>query len=384
MGLLPLIVALGLLPAGGSTAATPSGCRPLPAGGPAGLPAPVDLAGACGRVRVLPSGRILRLPPPATARPPALVVPENGTVADSRRGHLVFLRAGQVVWRSRGRYRLYRTAHYLATAALGRDAVAFAFEQGPLYVAHFGEPERVVAEHEFPLGWTRTGLLLTSRPGAGSPRLLVRDEAGGLRATIADRLRTFAFDRASGTILYLTRDGVLRQSDGLHRRTLARGLSRWALVSPLPDGLIGIVDGKLTADRITILRPDGSLFARAAFPGAAAGRLYVGGDSGLRPAPGGGAVAFTVRKGNLRGADSVYVLRAGERRPVLVYRRQLRFAICERSVTLAWHGGWLLYAPSEGPVVAIDAVRRSRPIDLSALAALLAGGGGTTVTAAWT
>jgi hypothetical protein len=391
MGLLPLIAALGLLPAGGHVSVTPSECRPLPARAPAGLPAPVDLVGRCGRIRVLPSGRVLRLPPARAARPPAAFFPENGTAVDSRGGHLVFLRAGKVVWRSRGRYRLYRTPHYLATAALGRDPVAFAFEQGPLYVARFGETEHVVSTNEFPLGWTRTGLLVTSRLGSGASRLLVRDGAGRLWGTIADRLWTFVFDRSSGTILYLGRDGVLRRSDGIHRQTLARGLSRWALVSPLAHGLIGIVQGKVTADHITILRADGSLFARAAFPGAAAGHLYVGGDSGLRPAPDGGAVAFTVRKGSggrsSRGTDSVYVLRAGDTRPALLYRRRLEFAICERSVTLAWHGGWLLYAPSEGPVDAIDTSRRHRPVDLSALAARLAGNktsdGGEAVTAAW-
>jgi hypothetical protein len=51
----------------------------------------------------------------------------------------------------------------------------------------------------------------------------------------------------------------------------------------------------------------------------------------------------------------------------MLYRGRLRFAICERWVSLSWHGNWLLYATTEGQTIALDSNSPGRRADLSGL-----------------
>jgi hypothetical protein len=67
------------------------------------------------------------------------------------------------------------------------------------------------------------------------------------------------------------------------------------------------------------------------------------------------------------------LLREGDRVPRVLHRERLRFAVCERWVTLAWRDHWLLYSSTEGRTLALD-TRRSRVVDLSRLVARLPGG----------
>jgi hypothetical protein len=92
-------------------------------------------------------------------------------------------------------------------------------------------------------------------------------------------------------------------------------------------------------------------------------------------------VAFTVTEGNTSyrslGRESVYVLRAGDRRASRTYAYQLRFALCERGTGLSWHRDWLLYAATEGRTVAIDTTGLARRIDLTAVVAHVGGRAGS-------
>lgn len=122
--------------------------------------------------------------------------------------------------------------------------------------------------------------------------------------------------------------------------------------------------------QIAILRRDGVPVASARFTGHDP-FLSVAGQSGLVANDSGTAVAFAVTRRNSAyarvGRESLYVLRAGERRPTLVYTGRLSSAVCERWAELDWHGSWLLYATTDGKTVAIDTGAPTRALDLTRL-----------------
>jgi hypothetical protein len=137
---------------------------------------------------------------------------------------------------------------------------------------------------------------------------------------------------------------------------------------PLAGGLIGLT----APHRVAILRADGSLFASASFPRGR--RWNAAGNSGLVADASGRAVALTLTEGDTgyasRGAEWLLLLREGDRRPRVLHREQLRFAVCERWTTLAWHRGWLLYSSTEGRTLAVD-TSRGRVVELTPLVARL-------------
>lgn len=337
-----------------SSTPAPSCERAVPTG-PAGLPAPLVVTTACAAFTIFADGRVEAGPPLPSV--PGWVPTGAFTTGDGvywssdppYHGHLLVMRDAQVLWRSAGRYRIDEVA-----AVVGTRSVAFA-DRRNLYVAPTDGAERRVGAREQPAGWTSAGELLTVR--ARSIALRARD--GALLRRVAGAIGAWRFDESTRTLLYVSAGGRLVRTDGRSSRRLAElrplGFSfgnTW--IQTLSGGLVAVLDGH----RVAVVRGDGSLFAHVAF----GRRSTVAATSGL--VAGAGGVAFTVTRGR-RGPEDVYVLRAGDSRATRLLHERLRFAGCGRWADLAWHGHWLLYAATEGPVVVVDAAAPSASLDLS-------------------
>jgi hypothetical protein len=366
----------------------PAPRRPASAGGlrgPSGLPAPVAFETARTVHTLLPSGRI-RIFPAHRSRcggvTLSLVGGEGACLVPRASGRFAIVRDGREVWRSSGRYRL--TGVF---AKLGPRVVAFSYESyerrsatQTLLLARPGRHERVIAVGERPLGWTGDRRLLTWRVRRGGADVYVRSSDGTMLRRLAAGLADVRFDPRTTTLFMLSRSGLLSRHDGRNRQRIASlqslAFSQRATIELLEGGLIGV----LARSRLAVLRRDGSLAASATLhPGGR--NLSLADSSGLVANRTGTAVAFTVSEGNTGyrsiGRETVYVLRAGDRRSAPVFSHRLRFGLCERWTSLAWHGDWLLYATTEGNTLAIDTKRPHVRIDLTRLAARIGGRAGT-------
>jgi hypothetical protein len=270
--------------------------RKPPQSGPPGLPATLSLATRCGDFYLHPDGSVHpngrgipsdRMPRPSIAF-------GDGVSWHLVRGRLTAHRGAVRVWRSSRRYpRLFD----LQGAAVGANAVAFIY-RSRLFVAAGGPSaaERPVARNERPLGWSRDGLLFTSRGFGEGGDVRLRGADGTFVAVVQRRPRHFRFDAATHTVLTITRGARVARFDGRSTTSLVRlrdlRMPVWTWPEPLAGGLVG-----LTAQRrVAILRSDGSLFASATFP---RGRRWNGaGNSGLVADPEGHAVALTLTEGN--------------------------------------------------------------------------------------
>jgi hypothetical protein len=363
--------ALVLVPSSAATAESAPPCAKRSDSAPRGLPAAVVLTTRCAAYIVHPNGRVAARSPERerqTGITWMAVAGKNAHVVQ-RGARMAVLRDGREVWRSTGPVRA--TSVF---AVLGTDAVAFSYERygqrthrQSLFVASLRGAEREIASDEWPLGWTKRGELLTSSYRDGFSGVYLRAVDGTFVRRLASRLREIRFDPVTRTVLALHRSGVLLRVNDRRRTRLADlralGFRRERFIERLDAGLIGVVG----ANRVAVLRPGGSLFASAVFPRRK--RLLVAGNSGLVANAEGTAVAFAVTEGNngygVVGRESLYVLRSGDRRAERVFGRRLRFAICERWASLAWHEDWLLYATTEGRTVALDTRAPARQIDLT-------------------
>jgi hypothetical protein len=367
------ILAAALVAAGPAPAkdALPRCAWTAPQHGPRDLPATLSLETRCADFHLQPNGS---LRPQGHGilydeAPRGSIGFADGSWWASVEGRLTAHRGPLRLWRSTRRYpRLFD----VQAAAVGPRSIAFAY-RSQLFVASRGSGlvERLVARGERPLGWSHDGLLFTSR-GLGDVRL--RTANGILVAVAEPRARAVRFDAATGSVLMIGRYARLMRFDGrvatslVSLRSLGMPVTSW--VEPLAGGLIGITAPR----RVAIVRSDGSLFASARFP--AGRRWHAVGNSGLVADPKGRAVALTMTEGNTgyasQGAEWLLVLREGDRVARAVHRERLRFAVCERWTTLAWHKSWLLYASTEGRTLAVDTSRR-RVVDLTRLVARLPG-----------
>jgi hypothetical protein len=272
---------------------------------------------------------------------------------------------------------------YDVVLSAGPHAIALGYH-GRLYLARGRGPERLVGRG-IPLGWTRRGTVLTLRFRGRRTDVDVHDVAGRRLRVLARGVGSYVLDPATGTLLYTDRHGTLIRSDGRFRtplrpmRTLGLGQNAWA--EPLDRGLVAVRDGH----GLAVLRWDGTVVGRARFGGR---RTAVA--AGGPPVAGRGGVAFTVTRGysgyRTVGVEQVELLRPDGSVERLL-RRRLRFALCERGADLSWHGSWLLYRATEGPVVAVDTAT-GRTVDLSRFAARLpgyvvGGEGGADLRARW-
>ena len=369
------ILAAALVAAGPAPAkdALPRCAWTAPQHGPRGLPATLSLETRCADFHLQPNGS---LRPQGHGivyggeAPRGTVEFADGSWWQLRGGRLEANRGVERLWRS---HRRYRRVFEIEAAAAERDAVAFKYRKR-LFVA-VGRRERPVAQGEWPLGWTREELLFTARTRSDAhEQLRLRAREGTFLAVVAQAPRATRFDRVTRTLLVVTRSGELVRLDGRRRTALADlialGMPATSWVEPLAGGLIGLT----AAHRVVVLRADGSLFGSARFP---RGRRWgAAGSSGLVADQEGRAVALTMTEGNTgyasQGAEWLLVLREGDRVARAVHRERVRFAVCERWTTLAWHDRWLLYASTEGRTLAVDTSRR-RVVDLTRLVARLPG-----------
>jgi hypothetical protein len=254
----------------------------------------------------------------------------------------------------------------------------FAFQYAHrLYVGPFRGQVRAVARDEMPLGWHGDRLYTNSYPRRA---LLLRGPTGRLLKMLSPL--PFHSDPvvADGSV-YLVLGGELMRATGTQVRRLASlttlGISRDSWLQPIGE-LLSFQDNR----RLLILRADGSVFASTPLPR----RDGTIGSLSASPVadPHRTAVAFTAAYGETsdpnaaargRGEETVYLLRAGARRAVALHTEDVSFRVCERGASVQWHEGWLLYANSEGNLVLVDATHRPRAIDLTAVAAHLAGSG---------
>lgn len=263
-------------------------------------------------------------------------------------------RRHRLLWRSQGRFASVR-GEGVGAVTLSRARVAFSFFTGrtpTLYLARLGGAEAPVARGETPLGWTRTGSLVTlgSRGGV----ILVRSASGRLQRTLTRGVYNFVFDRARGALVYVAHR-TLERFDGGRVRALARlpelRLGGRPSLTPLAGVLV--VSGR---QRLVVLRADGSLLSSTVLPRR---RARADWTPGALAADAKGDVAFTATRGNTAygssGFESVYLLPAGAQAARAIYHEHVDFAVCERGAALAWHGDWLLYSASEGYAAAIDA-----------------------------
>jgi hypothetical protein len=371
LGVLVLFATI-LLAADADGAGLSARCRRPVADAPAGLPAVAVLTTDCGRYRIAPNGRVRFIGPRRLPVPAGSSWFMDLTWYRIDHGRLLVGRRHEFLWRSHGRFAPAR-GEGVGAVALARTRVAFSFFAGKtptLYLARLAGAEAPVARGETPLGWTQSGSLLTLSARGGVIR--VRAASGRLERTLAHGIYNFAFDHATGTIVYVAR-GTLVRFDGRRVRTLARltalNLGGRPSLTPFPG--VVVAGGRR---RLVALRPDGSLLSSTLLP-----RPHAQADRapGALAADRHGNVAFTATDGNSaygsRGTESIYLLAAGARAARPIYRERVDFAVCERQAELAWHDNWLLYSAGEGYAAAIDTRQPGRSVELSPLIRRLPG-----------
>lgn len=269
----------------------------------------------------------------------------------ARRGRLLLYRGDRVVWRSR--QRRYGVPAWVVES---ERSLAFAFmARSRLYVAELDGPERAVGRlGEYPLGWTRAGLLVTAQESV----LRARTRSGRLVRVLEQDAGRREFDSRSRTLVYVSRRGALVRTDGRRSQTLvASGLPRWTDVRPLEQGRVAYINR-----RLVVLRPDGSVLASDV-------RHF-----NLPALTSNGAIAMIATgplDGHSRSTESVRLLRPGRHTSTLLHNAKVGALGCGHWPTLAWRGSELLYSTSKGHVVVMTP--SSEKLDLTAVVKRLPG-----------
>jgi hypothetical protein len=372
----PLVTLVLLAVAAGSEPgrAVDGGCAPALPREPAGLPAPVLVTTGCGRFRLEPNGGVVYEGPGTSPVPPeALSYWMDFTWFGVANDHLLVGRGLSRLWRSHDTYPGTYPGD-VGAVALGRTGLALSYvksRRSSLYLAGYGEAERVIARGETPVTFTGSGDLVTWR--ARGKALLLRDGSGHFERRLAVRAMDPQVDRESGMVLFRVRNRLV-VFDGLSVRDLVTfrklGLRGFPTVEAL-GSFVAVHDQR----RLVVLGYNGRLIASTALPRRTKRADGVSGSVVLNTA--GTAVAFPVTRGNTatgsRGRETVYVLAAGERRARPLFSAQLDFKECERIAWLAWRGRWLLYANTEQQGVVIDSFMEMPPIELGNVIAELPG-----------
>lgn len=331
------------------------------------LPAPITITTGRESARIGRDGRIARIPNPRPAVTiDAVYIPGTDTWYEIHRGHLVVGRGRRTLWRSHG---LFPLRLRLGLVAAGSQGVAFSYHKW-LYVASPTGAERPVARREGVVGWTTGGVYTY---GGRGNRLLLRGATGRVIATVARRPAEHEYDPATGSV-YVLAHGVLSRAHGAHVRRLA-SLASLGLPprSTWMQALGGLVE-LMSANRLTLLRPDGSVFAST--PARRTGGQTDTISGGPTVAPRQTAVAFTAASGtpedprnpHSTGTEAIYLLRPGATAATEIHRERVAFAPCERGAGVQWQGSWLLYGNSEGNLAAVETTGAHRAIELAARA----------------
>jgi hypothetical protein len=310
------------------------------------MPAPIVLTTSCGGYVLHTTGRVTRLSRRQLATRAGGTGRRYGAdlnVRRTRAGRYLLLRRGRIVWRSAGLY-----PNDGGAVAFGPGSFAFATYRQGVFLTDLKGAERLVARGHgvFPLDFTRRGELLVA--GRGSVRAVAGTGATLRRIRYRPR-HGLAFDAATGELYLVTRRGRLVAWDGrrAHRiRPLGR-IDGWMTLSG--SGLLVFEAPRA----LTVLRLDGSVVARTAWPHA---RLATS-DSGVSASPGGRLLAFRrtdARPGARSATAVVYVLRRREARARPVLRHRLAQVGCVVGARMTWHGRFLLYASYDGRLAVVD------------------------------
>ena len=342
------------------------------------LPAPITVDG--GHVgggvsfRIGRDGRVRRIANPQGQSPfphDAVWFPGTSTWFWIRHRHLIVGRRRQPLWRSRGEI---ASRWQLGLVAVGPQTVAFQHDH-KLYLAPLTGVERPVARAELPLGWTRGGLYTYRYDGR---ELLLRSDTGALLKTIARRPLGSDYLVVNGSLYFIT-DGVLVRARGARIQRLASLAGIGMSAGPGLQSLGRLLELR-DDNRLVVLRPDGSVFARTPLPRSQGQSESI--SSALVAAPDGKAVAFAAAVGEANdpnapgrshGTETMFLLRAGAHTAVPVHTERVEFKVCERGASLQWHGKWFLYSNSEGNVAAIDTTSVHHAVELSRFVHSLAG-----------
>lgn len=374
IGIVGLAVVPFLVAAHGAAAPGSHGrCAVPPSLAAPSLPAPVSVTTRCGVYELARDGGVTRVSTVSTPYPNGTEWwPASGVWLRSAHGRLVVGSGKRTLWRS---HRRFSRAYDVGTVAVGRRRLAFSSEypEQKLYVAPFGGRERLVARHEFPLGWTSGGFYTWGR---AHHRLELRSPDGAFRKTIEPSVFAYAYGDHG---LWIVRRGSLLRANGARVRRIA-ALSRLGLwparhIQVLPlDRLVGLE----TARRLVVLRLNGSLLSstrlllRARSSDSMSGQPVASPKSGdvvfadMRP------LRRIVEQRFERGVETVYLLRPGARAAVPIHTQEMKFNVCGHGATLAWRGDWLLYSVGEGPAALID-TRTGRSLGLTSVVRRLPG-----------
>jgi hypothetical protein len=370
-------VAFAVAPVSGAAAS----CASPVAARAASLPAPIVVTTDCGRYRFDRSGRVSFRRGFALPVPPGANYFMDLTWYRFSRGRLVIGHGKRTLWRSPTRFR----GRYVEVGAVvsGRAAVAYSVLHGrrqSLFVARRGQAERAVGIGETPLGFMRSGALVSERRWT----LLLRRARDWRARRLASGASDVVFDHREHAAYFVAR-GWLERFDGARIRRLARlaplRVGRRPQIEPL-GRLVGLHGPR----RLVVIRVDGSVFASTALPRPLRRADVV--SSALAADARASAVAFAVSRGNSasgsHGSELVYLLTPRATAARAVFRERLTFAVCERAASLSWRGPWLLYSSSERRVALVDTREPSRSLDLSRILARLPGmGDGGRFDAAW-
>jgi hypothetical protein len=337
----------------GAPAQAASPCDLSGARGPVGLAQTIYVNGACGPLAVRPDGRVERAHPPAWApswASKAMARADERTYIVHPHRHLVLLRDGRTLWRS-------RLAHGSDNVAVHGDALAFTAyvtAQPDLWVARLGQPERLVARGEELDGWAGGGGFFTRR----GRELRLRSSDGKLLRRIGGFAYT-AFDRGTQTIVAITASRHLIRTDGqttVRLTSFRRGRHPW--VEVLAGGLLKVG----FENRLVLLEPNGKPFASIRAEDVVSNVFMLPHRRG---------VVFVVQRG---GVDRVLLLERGARSAGVLYEHRTGPRGCAYWANVSVVGDDVLYWPSTGHALAvIDTSGRAAPRSLWPLVQRLPG-----------
>ena len=335
-------------------------------GVPARPPWPVFVGTSEGRFVLRPSGAVVRLSRtpwrlPHPRIPRGWIGPPHGPFGHIRDGHVVLTQGHETLWESQRTFDLEDHARLWDFTAWNFGVTFQIRGQGPLYASVSGCPEERIGRGLSAEGITRSGRLIALR--RRSRTLQSWTVTMHRRKTLARGLSLRAidastFDRRTGTFLYWTRQGRLVRTDGVHGQVLADYHALGFLHQPalylLRAGLLELLSRTW---REVVLRPDGSVFARAR--GASGGSDAGFGDQVADRW--GDAVAYAQSTEGRPRRSTVFLLRPGDDRGSVLYSGR-GGSPC--AVALSWREQWLLFAPSRGRPVILNATGATAPIEL--------------------
>jgi hypothetical protein len=243
------------------------------------MPAAIALDAGCALVVFTTDGRVrLRRRPTVPATVGAWLSPGDGVTF--RGEHVVRVRDGQVVWRSKGTFRPGKhrgTFTTISTASARGASMAYVVsrwsgkprvEHRLVYVTTGAGSERLLHTTGYPLGWSVRGLVTAL---ASRHRLEVQVWRANGRPVTAPRVfdaRAWVWDWTMNGVVVATPLKVVR-TDGVSSTPLARLAAlgfgrrpRTLAISPLGHGLVDIS----TSSRLAVLDSAGQSMAQTTLP----------------------------------------------------------------------------------------------------------------------